>query len=97
MKIFKNITLSVLLGISTFGSINSAMAVSPVKRIIHAERKDHPRISKAIKDLQDAVDYMQNAPDTFGGHKADAIDSSKKAIEQLKKALEYKAFQEIKK
>lgn len=27
-------------------------------------------------------------PDTFGGHKANAIDSSKKAIEQLKKALQ---------
>jgi hypothetical protein len=44
----------------------------------------HPRIAKAITSLQDAIDYLNSAPDVFQGHKADAIMKSKEAIKQLK-------------
>ncbi|HVT15716.1 MAG TPA: hypothetical protein VHQ90_05960 [Thermoanaerobaculia bacterium] len=51
----------------------------------------HPRIHKAIVALEDAIDYMQKAPHDFGGHRAEAVEASKKAIEQLKLALAYDA------
>jgi len=55
------------------------------------EAAKHPRIATAIKELESAIDYMEKAPDTFGGFKAQAIADSKKAVVSLKKALEYKA------
>jgi len=56
-----------------------------------SEASKHPRIEKAIQELQGAVEYMEKAPDDFGGHKAAAIADSKKAIESLKLALQYRA------
>ena len=55
------------------------------------ESAEHPRIRKAIHEMEDAVDYMEKAPHDFGGHKAAAIKDTKKAIESLKLALEYRA------
>ena len=53
------------------------------------EKREHPRIAMAIKDLQDAIDYMQKAPHDFGGHRAEAVEASRRAVEQLKLALQY--------
>lgn len=53
------------------------------------ERREHPRISRAITDLEAAIDYMQKAPHDFGGHRVEAIEASRKAIEQLKLALQF--------
>jgi hypothetical protein len=61
------------------------------------EASEHPRIEKAIRELEDAVAYMEKAPHDFGGHKADAIADSKKAIKSLKEALAYRAHQDNKK
>ncbi len=61
------------------------------------EKVEHPRIAKAIKELEDAVKYMEAAPHDFGGHKAAAIESSKKAIEELRAALAFRAVQDTKK
>lgn len=58
------------------------------------EMREHPRIVKAIHELQDAVKYMEAAPHDFGGHKAEAIEASHRAIEQLRKALQYRAHHE---
>ena len=55
------------------------------------EKAHHPRIAKAIHALDDAIAYMKAAPHDFGGHKADAIAASEKAVEQLKLALAYRA------
>jgi hypothetical protein len=54
------------------------------------ERAMHPRISRAINELRDAVAYMQAAPHDFGGHKAAAIRASEEAIRQLNLALQYR-------
>ena len=56
-----------------------------------SEASKHPRIEKAIQELQSAVEYMEKAPEDFGGHKAEAIADSKKAIQSLKHALQYRA------
>jgi hypothetical protein len=55
-----------------------------------AEKAMHPRIAKAIHTLEDAIDYMQKAPHDFGGHRADAVEASKHAVEQLRLALAYR-------
>jgi hypothetical protein len=53
------------------------------------EKREHPRIAKAIKDLEGAIDYLQKAPHDFGGHRAAAVEASQHAIEQLKLALQF--------
>ncbi len=55
------------------------------------EAAEHPRIKKAIHEMEDAIDYMEKAPHDFGGHKAEAIKDTKKAVESLKLALAYRA------
>jgi len=46
--------------------------------------------------MEDAIDYMEKAPDDFGGHKAQAIEDTKKAVQSLKLALQYRAKQDNK-
>jgi len=58
---------------------------------VAVEYGDHPRIVTAIRDLEDAIAYMEAAPHDFGGHKAAAIAASRKAIMQLKKAMAFRA------
>jgi hypothetical protein len=38
---------------------------------VHSETEHHPRIAKAIHELEDAI--AEAAPHDFGGHKAAAI------------------------
>lgn len=59
-----------------------------------AEAGEHPRIAKAIHELEDAVAYMEAAPHDFGGHKAAAIQASRAAVQQLRQALMYRAVQD---
>jgi len=60
------------------------------------EANEHPRIEKAIFQLEDAIDYMEKAPHDFGGYKAEAIRDSKKAVQSLKMALKYRAHHDNK-
>jgi hypothetical protein len=60
------------------------------------EAAEHPRIVKAIQELEEAIKYMEAAPHNFGGHKAKAIQASRKAVEQLRLALRYRAVQDTK-
>jgi thermostable 8-oxoguanine DNA glycosylase len=61
------------------------------------ETAGHPRIAAAIRQLEDAIQYMQAAPHDFGGHKAKAIEESRKAINQLQAAMKYRANQDNRK
>ena len=61
------------------------------------ETAEHPRIAAAIRQLEDAIQYMQNAPHDFGGHKGKAIEDSRKAIKQLQLAMQYRANQDNRK
>jgi len=54
------------------------------------EAKKHPRIEKAIDGIKDAIEYMDKAPDDFGGNKAAAIADCKAAEKSLHKALGYR-------
>jgi hypothetical protein len=55
-----------------------------------SEAKKHPRIEKAIDGIKDAIEYMNHAPDDFGGHKAAAIADCKAALKSLHQALGYR-------
>jgi hypothetical protein len=60
------------------------------------EAAEHPRIASAIREIEEAIKYMEAAPHNFGGHKAGAIQASKAAIAQLTKALAFRAVQDTK-
>ena len=60
------------------------------------EAAEHPRIAKAIHELEDAIAYLEAAPHDFGGHKGEAIEASKRAVEQLRLALAYRAKEDTK-
>jgi hypothetical protein len=55
------------------------------------EVTEHPRIAKAIRELEDAVKYLREAPHNFGGHKVEAIKASEAAIGQLRLALAFRS------
>lgn len=54
----------------------------------------HPRIAQAIRNLEDAINYMENAPSDFGGHKAAALNASRAAVNELRAALAFRARQD---
>ena len=58
---------------------------------MRTEAMTHPRIAAAIRQMEDAIRYMESAPHDFGGHKAAAIQATRAAIEQLRLALAYRA------
>jgi hypothetical protein len=76
--------LAVGLGVSV--SPTAARAETP-----REEKMAHPRIAKAIDNLEDAISYLESTPDDFGGHKTEALRASREAVRQLRFALQYKA------
>jgi hypothetical protein len=61
------------------------------------EKGQHPRIAKAIAQIEDAIQYMEAAPHDFGGHRVEAIQASREAVKQLHLALQYRAAADTKK
>ena len=59
-----------------------------------SEAAAHPRIVRAIQNLEDAVACLEAAPDNFGGHKAAAIQASRAAIGELRASLAFRAQQD---
>jgi len=75
-------------------------ALSPdvfAQQNVATESSEHPRIAAAVRQLEDAIQYMQAAPHDFGGHKQKAIADSRKAIQQLRLAMQYRAGQDNRK
>ena len=58
------------------------------------EYQMHPRIAQAIRDLEDAIAYMEAAPNDFGGHKGAALNASRAAVNELRAALAFRAQQD---
>jgi hypothetical protein len=61
---------------------------------VRSELREHPRILQAIREIEDAIAYMEAAPNNFGGHKAAAIAASREAVRQLREAAEFRAVQD---
>lgn len=53
------------------------------------EIREHPRLGQALAALHDAKDYLEKAPNDFGGHKKAAIDSIDASMKELKEALKF--------
>ena len=61
---------------------------------MRTEAEAHPRIAQAIHDLEDAIAYMEAAPNDFGGHKRAAINASRAAVNELRASLAFRAQQD---
>jgi hypothetical protein len=59
-----------------------------------SERAEHSRIAAAIRELEDAIRYMERAPHDFDAYKAEALQSSRQALHDLRLALAYRARQD---
>lgn len=63
-----------LAGLAAFGKPATAAA------------SKHPRLDKAIVDMEDALLYLRAAPHMFGGHKKAAIQHLEAGVAELKLA-----------
>jgi hypothetical protein len=74
------------------GSIPVLMAAGTLGagRLAAQQGDQFPRLTAAVNALQDAVSFMEKAPDDFGGHKAAAMDACRVAIRQLRAAMAYR-------
>ncbi len=69
------------------GAIPLLMATGALHVPALAAEQEFPRLQAAIAALNDAIDFMQKAPNDFGGHKAAAIAACRTAIRQLNAAM----------
>lgn len=67
------------------------LATPCIAQTVQTEAMNHPRIAAAIREMEEAIRYMEAAPHDFGGHKAAAIRDTRAAIVQLRKALAFRA------
>jgi hypothetical protein len=61
---------------------------------MRSEAAAHPRIVRAIENLEDAIAYLEAAPNDFGGHKGAAIQASRAAVAELRASLAFRAQQD---
>ena len=82
-----------VLGMLAVGTaLVSAAAVG--EESIREEAHEHPRIARAIHELEDAIRYLESAPHDFGGFKAQALADARAAVISLRRALAYRAAKE---
>lgn len=60
--------------------------------LMRAEENRHPNIAKAMHDIEKSMQALHNAPDDFGGHKAQAESDLRQAYISLRKALYYRLY-----
>ncbi len=53
------------------------------------ELREHPRLGRALLALHEARDYLDKAPNEFGGHKKSAIESIDNSIKELVQAIKF--------
>jgi hypothetical protein len=63
-------------------------------RMMRAEEDKHPNIAKSMHDIEDAMHHLHDAPDDFGGHKAQAEADLKQAWISLRKALYFRLYRD---
>lgn len=80
-------------------AVGGALASVPAlaQETVREEAGQHPRIARAIHELEDAIKYLEAAPHDFGGFKAQAIADSRAAVGSLRKALAYRGARDNRK
>lgn len=63
-------------------------------QLMRAEEAGHPNITNAMHDIEKSMKALHNAPDDFGGHKAQAEADLKQAWISLRKALYYRLYKD---
>jgi hypothetical protein len=58
---------------------------------VRTETMEHPRIAAAIRQMEDAILYLQAAPHDFGGHREAAIRDTRAAIAELRASMAFRA------
>jgi len=72
---------------------NRAPAPKEVQ-LMQSEEREHPNIAKSMHDIEDVMKHLHEAPNDFGGHKAQAEADLKQAWISLRKALYFRLYQE---
>lgn len=85
-----------LLGVLAAGGVLASVPAS-AQETVRGEAGQHPRIARAVHELEDAIKYLEAAPHDFGGFKAQAIADSRAAVRSLRNALAYRAAQDNRK
>jgi hypothetical protein len=93
-KIVENNVRKLVIALSTCLLLASLDATIAHAQNIRSEAEAHPRIAQAIHDLEDAIAYMEAAPDNFGGHKGAALAASRAAVNELRASLAFRAHQD---
>lgn len=52
-----------------------------------AAASNFPRLDKALEQMKDAKDYLENAKSLFGGHKRKAVNALTTAISEIEMAI----------
>jgi hypothetical protein len=63
-------------------------------QMMRAEEARHPNIAKAMRDIEASMNALHNAPDDFGGHKAQAESDLRQAYISLRKALYFRLYED---
>jgi|SRR5450631_2469868 len=63
-------------------------------QLMRAEEAGHPNVTNAMHDIEKSMKALHNAPDDFGGHKAQAESDLKQAWISLRKALYYRLYKD---
>lgn len=87
---FVSVAAALVLALAPHHRVSAQAAPIPAATTAkRAKAEQHPRIRKAIRELEAAKVELQRAPHDFGGHRADALQAVDRAIEQLRLALQY--------
>jgi hypothetical protein len=65
----------------------AAAALLPSKAAA-AERHEHPHLHRVLEELRAAKDELEETEHRFGGHKREAIDAIRAAIDQVKVCID---------
>jgi hypothetical protein len=63
-------------------------------QLMRAEESKHPKITRAMHDIEMSLQSLNEAPDDFGGHKGQAINDLKQGLISLRKALYFRLYQD---
>ena len=59
---------------------------------MQAEEAAHPNVAMAMRDIQHAIDHLNQAPPEFNGHKGNATAALQNAWIELRKALYFRLY-----
>ena len=59
-----------------------------------AEEAKHPNLARAMYNIQTSLQALHNAPEDFGGHKAQAEADLRQSLMSLRKALYFRLYKD---